>query len=101
MTGGSSTIPDTYKLRVAGAVARETLKAAAARRSGVAVADLRTEAGQRHPAGRNKDPYVALSAEAAKIPPVTDVKLREPVAVALDRQADGAARHPRESHRRN
>ena len=35
MTGGSSTVPDTYeKLRVAGAVARETLKAAAAKRSG-------------------------------------------------------------------
>ena len=32
MTGGSSTVPDTYeKLRVAGAVARETLKAAAAK----------------------------------------------------------------------
>ena len=37
MTGGSSTLPDTYeKLRVAGAVARETLKAAAAKRLGVA-----------------------------------------------------------------
>ncbi len=46
MTGGSSTIPDTYeKLRVAGAVARETLKAAAAKRSGVRVADLRTQSG--------------------------------------------------------
>ena len=41
MTGGSSAIPDTYeKLRVAGAVARETLKAAAAKRAGVAVADI-------------------------------------------------------------
>ena len=46
MTGGSSTIPDTYeKLRVAGAVARETLKAAAAKRSGVPVADIRTQSG--------------------------------------------------------
>src|SRR6201991_3664527 len=46
MTGGSSTVPDTYeKLRLAGAVARETLKAAAAKRSGVPVADLRTQSG--------------------------------------------------------
>ncbi|MGY3606613.1 MULTISPECIES: hypothetical protein [unclassified Bradyrhizobium] len=46
MTGGSSAIPDTYeKLRKAGAVARETLKAAAAKRSGVAVADIRTQSG--------------------------------------------------------
>ena len=46
MTGGSSTIPDTYeKLRIAGAVARETLKAAAAKRAGVAVADIRTQSG--------------------------------------------------------
>ena len=102
MTGGSSTIPDTYeKLRVAGAVARETLKAAAAKRSGVAVADIRTEAGHVILPDGTKIPYVALSAEAAKIPPVTDVKLARPVAVALDRQADGAARHPRQGHRRD
>ena len=44
---GSSTVPDTYeKLRVAGAVARDTLKAAAAKRAGVAVADVRTQSGQ-------------------------------------------------------
>ena len=36
ITGGSSTVPDGFhKLRMAGAVARETLKEAAARRSGV------------------------------------------------------------------
>ena len=46
MTGGSSTVPDTYeKLRIAGAAARETLKAAAAKRSGVPVADIRTQSG--------------------------------------------------------
>ena len=79
MTGGSSTIPDTYeKLRMAGAIARETLKAAAARRSGVAVADLRTEAGHVILPDGTKIPYVALSADAAKIPPVTDIKLRDP-----------------------
>lgn len=79
MTGGSSAIPDTYeKLRVAGAVARETLKAAAARRSGAAVADIRTEAGHVILPDGTRMPYVALSADAAKIPPVTDVKLRDP-----------------------
>jgi len=79
MTGGSSAIPDTYeKLRMAGAVARETLKSAAARRSGVAVADLRTEAGNVVLPDGTKIPYVALSAEAANTPLVTDIALRDP-----------------------
>ncbi len=79
MTGGSSTIPDTYeKLRVAGAVARETLKAAAAKRSGVAVADIRTQSGHVILPNGSKIAYVDLAAEAAKIPPVTDVKPRDP-----------------------
>lgn len=79
MTGGSSTIPDTYeKLRMAGAVARETLKAAAAKRSGVAVADLRTQSGNVILPDGTKIPYVELSAEAASIPPVVDAKPRDP-----------------------
>jgi isoquinoline 1-oxidoreductase beta subunit len=79
MTGGSSAIPDTYeKLRMAGAIARETLKAAAARRSGVAAAALRTEAGNVILPNGTKIPYVALSADAARIAPVAAVKLREP-----------------------
>jgi isoquinoline 1-oxidoreductase subunit beta len=79
MTGGSSTIPDSYeKLRVAGAVARETLKAAAAKRSGVAVADIRTQSGQVILPDGTKIPYVELAAEAAKIPPVLDAKPRDP-----------------------
>src|SRR5215468_1496270 len=79
MTGGSSTVPDTYeKLRIAGAVARETLKAAAAKRSGVAVADLRTQSGHVILPDGTRIPYVELSAEAAKIPPVQNVKLRDP-----------------------
>ena len=79
MTGGSSTIPDTYeKLRVAGAVARETLKAAAAKRSGVPVADIRTQSGQVILPDGTKIPYVELAAEAAKIPPVLDAKPRDP-----------------------
>jgi isoquinoline 1-oxidoreductase subunit beta len=79
MTGGSSTIPDTYeKCRVAGAVARETLKAAAAKRSGIAVADIRTQSGDVILPDGTKIPYVQLAAEASTIPPVLDVKPRDP-----------------------
>ncbi len=79
MTGGSSTVPDTYeKLRVAGAVARETLKAAAAKRAGVAVADVRTRSGHVILPDGSKIPYVELAAEAAKIPAVLDAKPRDP-----------------------
>jgi isoquinoline 1-oxidoreductase beta subunit len=78
-TGGSSAVPDTYKkLRIAGAVARETLKVAAAKRSGVPVADIRTQSGHVILPDGTKIPYVELAAEAAKIPPVLDVKLRDP-----------------------
>jgi isoquinoline 1-oxidoreductase beta subunit len=79
MTGGSSTIPDTYeKLRVAGAVARETLKAAAAKRSGVPVAGIRTQSGHVILPNGTKISYVELSAEAAKIAPVLNAKPRDP-----------------------
>jgi isoquinoline 1-oxidoreductase subunit beta len=78
-TGGSSSIPDTYeKLRVAGAVARETLKAAAAKRSGVPVADIRTQSGHVILPDGTNIPYVELAAEAAKIPPVLNPRLRDP-----------------------
>ena len=79
MTGGSSSMPDTYeKLRVAGAVARGTLKAAAAKRSGIAVADLRTQSGHVILPNGTRIAYVDLSADAAKIPPVLDAKPRDP-----------------------
>jgi len=79
MTGGSSTIPDTYeKLRKAGAIARETLKAAAAKRSGVAVADIRTQSGHVILPDGKKIPYVELAADAAGIPPVLDAQTRDP-----------------------
>lgn len=79
MTGGSSTLPDTYeKLRVAGAVARETLKAAAAKRSGIAVADLRTQSGHVILPNGTRIAYGDLCADAAKIPPVLDAKPRDP-----------------------
>jgi isoquinoline 1-oxidoreductase beta subunit len=79
MTGGSSTVPDTYeKLRIAGAVARETLKAAAAKRSGVPVGDIRTQSGNVILPDGTKIPYIKLAAEAAQIPPVLDAKPRDP-----------------------
>ena len=79
MTGGSSTVPDSYdKLRTAGAVARETLKAAAAKRSGIAVADLKTEAGNVILPDGTKIAYTDLAAEAAGIAPVENVTLRDP-----------------------
>jgi isoquinoline 1-oxidoreductase beta subunit len=79
MTGGSSTVPDSYeKLRIAGAVARETLKVAAAIRLGVPTAELRTASGHVILPDGRKIPYVQLAADAAQIPPVLDVKPRDP-----------------------
>ncbi|MDZ7710962.1 MAG: molybdopterin cofactor-binding domain-containing protein [Roseovarius sp.] len=79
ITGGSTTVPDGYeRLRRAGAVARETLKATAARLHGVAVDRLGTEGGAVIlPDGRRLS-YQSLASEAAKTEPVTDVALRDP-----------------------
>lgn len=79
ITGGSTTIPDSYdKLREAGAVARETLKRAAARRTGVAEGDLKTENGAVILPDGSAIAYTDLAAEAAGVDPVTDVTLRDP-----------------------
>ncbi|WP_341871946.1 molybdopterin cofactor-binding domain-containing protein [Roseivivax halodurans] len=79
VTGGSSSVPDSWeKLRVAGAVARETLKEAAAKEAGVARADLSTEAGAVILPGGERRPYTALAARAAVMEPVTDVALKAP-----------------------
>ncbi|MEM6563193.1 MAG: molybdopterin cofactor-binding domain-containing protein [Pseudomonadota bacterium] len=84
VTGGSSTIPDSYeKLRRAGAVARETLKQAASNRSGVAVGDLTTERGAVVLPDGTAMPYTELAADAALIEPIEDVELREPSAWRL------------------
>lgn len=78
-TGGSSTVPDSFdKLRRAGAVARETLKAAAAAEHGVPVADLKTEDGAVILPDGTAVPYTALAAAAGRIDPVTDVALKPP-----------------------
>ncbi|SPF75498.1 Isoquinoline 1-oxidoreductase subunit beta [Aliiroseovarius pelagivivens] len=77
ITGGSTTVPDGFeKLRVAGAVARETLKAAAAEMSGLAVTQLKTQRGAVVLPDGKRIPYEALAAKAAEIDPVTDVTLR-------------------------
>lgn len=77
ITGGSSSVPDSFvKLRQAGAVARETLKEAAARRTGIARDRLRTaDAAVWLPDG-SSIAYTELAADAAAIEPVDDIALR-------------------------
>lgn len=77
ITGGSSTVPDGFeKLRIAGAVARETLKAAAAVQTGVSVAKMTTENGFVILPDGQRLSYVDLAAAAAKVDPVGEVSLR-------------------------
>lgn len=78
-TGGSSSVPDSFdKLRLAGAVARETLKAAASKRTGVPVGKLETGNGAVHLPDGTELKYTELAADAAAIDPVEDVTLRDP-----------------------
>lgn len=78
MTGGSSTVPDGFlKLREAGAVARETLKEAAALREGLDRAELTTEDGHVILPDGRRIPYTALASDAARIDPVTQIVLRD------------------------
>ncbi|WP_305988025.1 xanthine dehydrogenase family protein molybdopterin-binding subunit [Roseibium sp. MMSF_3544] len=79
VTGGSSTVPDSYeKLRRAGAVARETLKLAASKKSGVPVSQLKTEKGSVILPDGTALAYTQLAADAAGLEPVNDVTLRDP-----------------------
>lgn len=79
VTGGSSTVPDSFeKLRLAGAVARETLKQAAAQRLGIDRSDLTTQDGHVISPDGTRIAYTDLATEAATIDPVTDVSLRDP-----------------------
>ncbi|MBI1394117.1 MAG: molybdopterin-dependent oxidoreductase [Alphaproteobacteria bacterium] len=79
VTGGSSTVPDSFlRLREAGATARETLKKAASRKTGVPAAELSTAAGNVVLPDGSRIPYTELAAEAAKLAPVQGAKLREP-----------------------
>lgn len=77
MTGGSSTVPDMYvRLRHAGAVARETIKKAAAAVHNVDVSALKTENGHVILPNGDKVSYASLAPAAAKVKPVTQVELR-------------------------
>ena len=79
VTGGSTTVPDGFvKLRQAGAVARETLKLAAAQKTGVAVAELKTGAGKVLLPNGSSLSYVELAPIAATVAPPQDVALRDP-----------------------
>lgn len=77
-TGGSSSMADGYeKMRHAGAAARETLKAAAARQFGVPASSLKTEAGTvTDPASGRSLTYGALALEAATLAPPETIVLR-------------------------
>lgn len=78
-TGGSSSMPDSWdKLREAGAMARETLKLAASKRSGVPVADLKTQGGAVILPDGASLRYTQLAAEAAGLEPVRNTPLRDP-----------------------
>jgi isoquinoline 1-oxidoreductase subunit beta len=78
-TGGSTAMPDSFdKLRRAGAVARETLKLAASRRTGIPVAELSTANGAVQLPDGTALPYTELAETAATLEPVTDVSLRDP-----------------------
>jgi isoquinoline 1-oxidoreductase beta subunit len=79
LTGGSTTVPDGFvKLRQAGASAREALKLAASRKTGIAVDELTTASGAVQLPDGTAIPYTELAAIAADIEPPQDVPLREP-----------------------
>lgn len=79
ITGGSTTVPDSYeKLRLAGAVARETLKAAASQKTGISVSKLKTVGGMVLTPDGTKINYQELASIAATLDPVDEVTLRDP-----------------------
>ena len=68
ITGGSTSTHDAYeKMRRAGAIARETLKAVAATRTGLPVADLKTQSGAVVLPDATRLPYTELAADAADV----------------------------------
>jgi isoquinoline 1-oxidoreductase beta subunit len=77
-TGGSSSIVDAFdRMRLAGATARETLKAAAAEKLGVPASKLETAAGRiSNPTNGESLAYGEVALAAAARDPVPDVALR-------------------------
>lgn len=83
-TGGSTAMADSFdKLRRAGAVARETLKRAAAEQFNVPVESLTTAKGAVVLPDGSAVPYTELALVAATIAPVSEVTLRDPSAWRL------------------
>ena len=77
VTGGSSSIADAYdKLRQAGCTARETLKLAASKSSGVEVAELKTKDGAVILPDGKTISYGELAKAAAKIDPPSNIEMR-------------------------
>ena len=77
VTGGSSTVSDGFdRLRVAGAVARQMLLAAAAQQTGTPVAQLKTADGAVVLPDGKRLPYTALAAAAGRLAPPPDVTLK-------------------------
>lgn len=77
-TGGSSAVPDSFeKLRRAGAIARETLKAAAAQAKGVNASVLKTANGAVQFPDGSEMKYTELAGVAAGVAPVMNVALRD------------------------
>lgn len=78
VTGGSTAMKDGFeRMRVAGATAREMLKAAAAQQLGLDASDLRTENGRVIAPDGTELPYTELAANAAEMSP-PQVRLRDP-----------------------
>ena len=79
VTGGSTSVSDGFeKLRRAGAVARETLKLAASKKTGVPVSELKTANGAVQLPDGKEIKYTALAKAASKLEPVHNVTLRKP-----------------------
>ena len=77
MTGGSTTVPDGYeKLRMAGAVARETLKMAAGKRTGQDPKQMTTESAHVILPDGTRIAYTDLAVEASQIEPADHLALR-------------------------
>lgn len=84
LTGGSTSAPDSFeKLRAAGAAARETLKAAAAARTGADVSALTTKGGYVILPDGKRLSYQELAQEAASLEPPQGIELRPQTAWRL------------------
>ena len=84
-TGGSTAIANSYEqMRMAGATARALLVTAAANAWGVPAKDVTVRRGMLHHASTGRQGrFGDFALAAAKLPPLTDVKLKDPSAFTL------------------